>query len=71
MNMPLSSIFATNRRALSGVLEFLTLPLSLIRLVRAALGRRRWQQAPPFAGMNNHLRRDIGLPPFDDARRWY
>lgn len=69
MNMPLSSIFATNRRSLWGVLELLTLPLSLIRLVRAALGRRRWQQAPPFLGMSNHLRRDIGLPPFDDTRR--
>lgn len=71
MNMPLLGHLATNRRAMSAVVELLTLPLSLIRLLRAALGRRRWQQAPPFQAMSNHLRRDIGLPPYDDLRRRY
>ena len=45
-------------------------------LVRLALLRRRrrararlWRppQAPPGLLLNNHLRRDIGLPPVNDA----
>lgn len=71
MNMPLLGVFATSNRATSGLIELLTLPVSLIRRLRAALGRRRWQQAPPFIHMSNHLRRDMGLPPFDDLRRWH
>lgn len=71
MNMSLLGVFVTNRRAVAGVVELLTLPLSLIRLMRAALGRRRWQQAPPFNHMNDHLRRDIGLPPLNDRGRRY
>ena len=66
MNMPLLGAFATNRRATAGLIDLLTLPVSLIRRLRAALGRRRWQQAPPFIHMSNHLRRDIGLPPYSD-----
>ena len=69
MNMPLMGAIAANRRAGAGLLELMTLPMSLVRRLRAALGRRRWQQAPPFAHMSDHLRRDIGLPPFDDGRR--
>lgn len=67
MNMSLLGAFVTNRRAVSGIVELLTLPVSLVRQLRDALGRRRWQQAPPFAHMSDHLRRDIGLPPFDDV----
>lgn len=49
-------------------------------LVRLALWRhrrrrpggrlRRPPQAPPGLLLNNHLRRDIGLPPVDDTRFW-
>lgn len=66
MNMSLLGVFVASNRASAGLVELLTLPVSLIRRLRAALGRRRWQQAPPFIHMSNHLRRDIGLPPFDD-----
>jgi hypothetical protein len=69
MNMPLLGVFATSNRATSGLIALLTLPVSLIRRLRAALGRRRWQQAPPFIHMSDHLRRDMGLPPFDDLGR--
>ncbi|GIK98404.1 MAG: hypothetical protein BroJett029_26130 [Alphaproteobacteria bacterium] len=69
MNMSLLGVFVSNRRATSGIVELLTLPVSLVRSLRAALGRRRWQQAPPFLHMSDHLRRDIGLPPYDDTAR--
>jgi hypothetical protein len=69
MNMPLLGIFATSNQATSGLIALLTLPVSLTRRLRAALGRRRWQQAPPFIHMSDHLRRDMGLPPFDDLGR--
>ncbi|WP_119460183.1 hypothetical protein [Rhodospirillaceae bacterium SYSU D60014] len=37
----------------------------------AALLRRPWQErAPPLHRLNNHLRRDIGLPPLDERNRW-
>lgn len=67
MNMSLLGVFVSNRRASSGIVELLTLPMSLVRGLRAALGRRRWQQAPPFLHMSDHLRRDIGLPPYNDT----
>lgn len=66
MNMSLLGVFIANHRATSGLAELLTLPVSLVRRLRGALGRRRWQQAPPFNHMNDHLRRDIGLPPYHD-----
>lgn len=66
MNMSLLGIFVTSRRAPTAVADLLTLPVSWIQRLRAALGRRRWQQAPPFIHMSNHLRRDIGLPPYHD-----
>ena len=69
MNMSVLGVFATNSRAGSAIAELLTLPVSLLRRLRASLGRRRWQQAPPFIHMSDHLRRDIGLPPFDDLLR--
>lgn len=39
--------------------------LSPLRRLWAVLRQRRWQRARPFIHMNDHLRRDIGLPPFD------
>jgi len=39
------------------------LPLDALRALHAALQRRRWRRARPFAHMNDHLRRDVGLPP--------
>ncbi len=69
MNMSLLGVFATSPRAGTAIAELLTIPVSLLQRLRALLGRRRWQQAPPFIHMSNHLRRDIGLPPFDDLRR--
>lgn len=69
MNMSLLGVFVSNRHAPTAVADLLTLPVSLIRRLRAALGRRRWQQAPPFLHMNDHLRRDIGLPPYHDLTR--
>jgi hypothetical protein len=36
-------------------------------LVEARLGPR-WRRAPDLAGMDDHLRRDIGLPPRDPPR---
>lgn len=70
MNMPLLSALVTSRRGTAGLVELLTLPMTLVRLLRAALGRRRWQQAPPFIHMNDHLRRDIGLPPYGERDRF-
>ncbi len=41
------------------------------RALRAMLNRRLRQHAPPSQFLNDHLRRDIGLPPFHDAGDWY
>jgi hypothetical protein len=40
--------------------------MSPLRRLWAALRRRRWQRARPFIYMNDHLRRDVGLPPLED-----
>lgn len=42
-------------------------PPALLLRLRHVLGRRRWRRAPPFEHLNDHLRRDIGLPPLDPA----
>jgi hypothetical protein len=39
--------------------------LSPLRRLWTALRRRQWRRARPFVHMNDHLRRDIGLPPLD------
>ena len=39
--------------------------LSPLHRLWTALRQRRWRRARPFIHMNDHLRRDIGLPPFD------
>jgi len=41
------------------------LPLDALRTLQETLGRRRWRRARPFAHLNDHLRRDVGLPPID------
>ena len=38
---------------------------------RAGARRQRPPQAPPGLLLNNHLRRDIGLPPVDHSRFWH
>jgi hypothetical protein len=42
-----------------------------LRALHAALQRRRWQRARPFIHLNDHLRRDVGLPPFDGRSSGY
>lgn len=56
MNMSSLGVLVTNRRAWSAVLDLLSLPLLLLR-------RRK----PPPGEIGDHLRRDVGLPPLDDA----
>lgn len=46
--------------------SLLLLPFYALRALRSALHRRRWRRAAPFAHLNEHLRRDVGLPPLDD-----
>lgn len=52
-------------------LHFLELPLGLFRGLQGRLAGRRWRRARPFAHLNDHLRRDVGLPPLDPAKRWW
>lgn len=51
--------------------SLLLLPLDALRALHAALQRRRWRRARPFIHLNDHLRRDVGLPPFDGRSSGY
>ncbi len=54
------------RRADGAWSETLRLPLALARRLQAAIARYRWRRARPFLHLNDHLRRDVGLPPLDE-----
>lgn len=60
MNLSLTGSYGLDRAAAPADAT----PSPLYRLW-SALRRRRWRRARPFIHMNDHLRRDIGLPPFD------
>ena len=62
MTMTLST---SGSRSPSPAFDALTLPVGVFRALQAVLHRRRWQRTRPFVHMNDHLRRDIGLPPLD------
>ncbi len=44
--------------------------LDALRTLQAMIERRRWRRARPFVHLNDHLRRDVGLPPFDGDYPW-
>ena len=69
MTMSFLETLAANAREPAPALQ----PLGLLELVRerarAALERRRLRRAAARLVLNEHLRRDVGLPPFIE-RRW-
>lgn len=67
MNTPITVMFFGRRLS-----QRLFVRLALWRHRRRRTGGhlRRPPQAPPGLLLNNHLRRDIGLPPVNDAGFW-
>jgi hypothetical protein len=66
----ITTVSSHNFRAEPEHPSLLLLPFYALRALHAALHGRRWRRAAPFAHLNEHLRRDIGLPPLGDERRW-
>lgn len=60
MNLSLTGSYGLDREA-----RHTAAAPSPLRRLWTALRRRRWHRARPFIPMNDHLRRDIGLPPHD------
>jgi hypothetical protein len=54
-------------RAPTAIMERLTQAASALFNRRRPQGRRREGPAPPIFLGNNHMRRDIGLPPVDSC----
>lgn len=78
MNIFLPMRFDANRfefppgRPIPAIERTLATERPLLLRLRHALAGRRWRRAPPFEGLSDHLRRDIGLPPLDpDSPRRY
>ena len=68
MNMTLPKTFVANRsEELEGRADPVLVELfaGLLSTARSSLARRRWRRARPFVHLNDHLRRDLGLPPLD------
>ena len=58
-------LFIAPGRARAAIVDGLTQAARALLHRRRRLGRRRIGRAPPLFLGNNHLRRDIGLPPLD------
>ncbi len=57
--------FMSRGRASAAVIDGLTHAARAFLVRRRRRGRQRIGRAPPLFLGNNHLRRDIGLPPLD------
>lgn len=64
MTMTLLDTLAASQREPASALQPLGLAQAILRHVRAARGRRRRRREAALLALSDHLRRDIGLPPF-------
>ena len=62
-------LFLSAGRAPTAIMERLTQAASALFNRPQPRGRRREGPAPPIFLGNNHMRRDIGLPPVDSCGR--
>lgn len=65
MTLAFLETLAAASRARSGVLQPTRLGGTILGGVRRALQRRRQRRAAACLALTDHLRRDVGLPPFD------
>lgn len=68
MTMSHLDTLAACSREPSGALQPMRLGETILGSVRTALERRRRRRAAACLMLSDHLRRDVGLPPFNEGR---